>query len=357
MPPIQQIELRPNGVRRQIRRSCPVAIIALLALLNWGPAFTQDQVSSSAKNDSRGRKFVNKIPYDVFFDRPLEMVSKAGSTPAARTNDQSPQPEKSVSSRKDDVDPEYDSRAVSQKTNQAAAQSSGGIQWGELLPMEELQGEVKSIRNRLTNSLKTQGQYRQNFKSIAIDGFEIAALAAIASEHRDAAGWKNNARYVREFGSQIGQSSAGMSKEDFEKTKSAFQRLSSVLDGSIPDDAGDVPSARSFHEVASRKELMKRIERARDWLQKDVVSEAKLKSMSDSVQREAAILAALATVVTTNGYEYTDNDDYQNFARQLVEGAREAAEAGRESVFAKFKRAVEKINKSCTDCHGVYGNG
>ena len=113
-----------------------------------------------------------------------------------------------------------------------------------------------------------------------------------------------------------------MGKENFEKTKSAFQKLTSVLDGSIPADAGEVPQTRPFHEAASRKGLMRRIERAKDWLKQDVNSEAKFKSMPDQIQHEAAILAALASVITTEGYDYTENDDYQQFARSLIEARR-----------------------------------
>lgn len=356
-----------DRLRCRFKPFCWVIAVIAAALTDPCSVYPQSRsrTAPTVTKDARGRKFVNKIPYDVFFDRPLEMVqprkgdgtssgSKAADTTAQTLanplNDQSIKPNQAE-------DGKTDTKSNGGGVAPSSGQSASEIQWNELLSMDDLQGEIKALRNRLSNHLKTQAQFRQNFKSIATDGFEIAALGIIAGEHRDSGNWKANSQYIREFGTQLGRSSAGMSKNDFEAAKLAFQKLSSLLDGSIPADAGDVPPKRPFHDAASRKELMRRIERARDWLQKDVNSESKLKSNSDAVQREAAILAALAAVVTTSGYEYTENDDYKSFARQLIEGAREAAEAGRDDAFPKFKHAIEKINKSCTDCHGNYGNG
>lgn len=329
--------------RRQTGRSCLRCALVALTLVVFAsgrllPAQNKSKEGTNTRVDEKGKKFVNKIPYDVFFDNPLQVVnSNKNTAPATEASVEKP--------------PEVKSSAS------APAAKGGGIAWQEFVPMDELQREVKTVRNNLTKSISNQGQFNQNFKFIAIDGAEIAALAGIVQQHSESVGWKNNAQFVRDFGAQLNQSSVGLGKENFEKTKAAFQKLTSVLDGSVPADAGEVPETRPFHEAASRKGLMRRIEKAKDWMKQDVNSEAKFKSMSDQIQHEAAILAALASVVTTEGYDYTDNDDYQQFARSLIDGAKDAAAASKDEAYDKFKQAVDKVNKSCTDCHGVYGNG
>lgn len=324
----------------QIGRRFLVALI-VIAAFHGGP-FLLAQSKAKEGADGKGRKFVNKIPYDVFFDNPLQVVnSNKGAVPSPETP----------------LDKPTENKLSSPPPTSASSTNGGEIAWQEFLPIEELQGEVKSLRNNLTKSISNQGQFNQNFKFIAIDGAEIAALGAIAQQHGESVGWKKNAQFVRDFGAQLNQSAVGLGKDNFEKTKAAFQRLTSVLDGSVPADAGDVPETRPFHEAAARKGLMRRMEKAKDWLKQDVNSESKFKSMSDQIQHEAAILAALATVIKTEGYDYTENDDYQQWARTLFEGAKEAASASKDESYDKFKQAVDKVNKSCTDCHGVYGNG
>ena len=276
--------------RQQTGRSCSrfglVVLTVVAATISGHDLRAQNKSKEGTTNraDEKGRKFVNKIPYDVFFDNPLQVVnSHKNAVPAVEAS----------------VDKPSDIKSAPSTPSQVPAAKSGGIAWQDFVPMEELQREVKTLRNSLTKSIANQGQFNQNFKFIAIDGAEIAALAGIVQQHVESVGWKKNAQYVRDFGAQLNQSSVGLGKDNFEKTKSAFQKLTSVLDGSIPADAGEVPETRPFHEAASRKGLMRRIEKAKDWLKQDVNSEAKFKSMSDQIQHETAILAALASVVTT----------------------------------------------------------
>jgi cytochrome c556 len=302
--------------------------------------------SDVVRVDDKGRKFVNKIPFDVFFDDPLGIVASNKGTVAPSAT----APAATVSEPKSTA-------ATPAATPAAPSAKSDGTAWKDLIPVDELQSEVKLIRNSLTKFMANQGSYKSNFKEIAIEGAEIAALAGIMQSHSESLTWKENAHYVRDFGAELNQSAIGLSKENFDKTKSAFQKLSSVLDGSIPNDAGDVPATRPFNEAASRKGLMKRIERAKNFLQQDVNSEAKFKSLTEQARREAALISALGTVITTSGYEYTADDEYQKHAKSLIDGGKDAAAALQEEAYDRFKQAVDKVNKSCTDCHASYGNG
>ena len=301
------------------------------------------------KSDEKGRKFVNQIPFDVFFDDPLGVI-KSNKTAVI------PQ-EAPVSNNPNEIIPAGGTTPSLSTIARDSGANESGIQWGELIPVEELQNETKLIRNNMTKSMANQGSYKSNFKEIAIEGAEIAALAGILQSHPDSLTWKDKAHFVRDFGAQMNQSAIGLSKDNFENTRSAFQKLTSVLDGSIPDDAGNVAASRPFHEAAARKGLMKRIERAKNFLQQDVNSEAKFKSLADQARREAAIVSALGTVITTVGYEYTEDDEYQKHARSLIDGGKEAAAALQDEAYDRFKQAVDKVNKSCTDCHASYGNG
>ena len=317
--------------------------ILIAAICQIAVAQSRAKETVNVHVDEKGRKFVNKIPYDVFFDDPLGVVGSNKNTIAA--------PAEVVNSKEDKVN------ATTASTPSSPPAKGGGIPWQELIPIDELQGEVKTVRNSLSKHMANQGSYNSNFKEIAVDGAEIAALAGILQEHAESLTWKDKAQYVRDFGAQLNQSAVGLGKDNFDKTRSAFQKLTSTLDGSIPPDAGNVPSTRPFNEAASRKALMKRIEKAKNFLKQDVNSETKFKSLSDQIRREAALISAFGSVITTSGYEYTSDDDYQNHARTLIDGGKEAASALQDESYDRFKQAVDKVNKSCTDCHASYGNG
>ena len=339
----RQCRLRMCYLRQTPQIAIFASALVLLAIGQIAVAQNKAKETANVRVDEKGRKFVNKIPFDVFFDDPLGIVNSNKNSVAAPAE---------VVNKKE----EKTTQTTAAAPTSPAAQS-GSTPWQELIPIDELQGEVKTVRNSLNKYMANQGSYNSNFKEIAVDGAEMAALAGIVQEHAESLSWKDKAQYVRDFGAQLSQSAVGLGKDNFDKTRSAFQKLNSVLEGSIPADAGNVPSTRPFNEAASRKGLMKRIEKAKNFLKQDVNSEAKFKSLSDQIRREAALISALGSVITTSGYEYTSDDDYQNHARTLIDGGKEAGSALRDESYDRFKQAVDKVNKSCTDCHASYGNG
>ena len=101
---------------------------------------------------------------------------------------------------------------------------------------------------------------------------------------------------------------------------------------------------------------MKRIDKARNWMRDNINTEAKLKSETDSIVHEAMIIATLGKIVSTDGYSSADEQDYQQYANALINGARDAAAAAKDQSFQKFTDAINKVNKSCEQCHANYGS-
>lgn len=339
----RNIDLHRN--RKSARTLCVAMVVGFACLATSASVMLGDEpTGSGTRTAQKGRKYVNKIPYDVFFDRPLEIakdrqVEKSSVAPSA------PESQQSIDRKPPTVE------------TPAAAEGEHNANWSELLPVEELQDEVKALRSSLTKHLSSQGQYNQNFKSISIDGGVLASLAVVVQDRNDPLTWKENAAYVREFGNQIREAAIGLGRENFDKSKSAFQRLTAVLDGSLPADAGEVTQSVPWQEAVSRKSAMKRIEAARDRLKQDINTESKFKAQADRIRHESSIISTLATLISTEGFEFAENQDYQEPAHHLIDGAREAAEATSVESYEKFKSAIDKINKSCTDCHANYGNG
>lgn len=281
------------------------------------------------------------IPLDiVFFDNPLKVA--ADSTAVAQTA-----PPKEAGGP-----PE---KAMSNDPPKAAA--GGGLVWSELLPMENLQSEVKKIQGRLKGWLQGQGTYNGNYKDIAVDGAVLAALAEIAIEHSGEVGWKANAPLIREFGYELSQAATGLGKDNYEKSKAAYDKLDSVFGGSVPPGAPKAAPKRPFNETADRGGVMKRIEKARNHLRDNINTEAKLKAGTDDIVHETLMISSLGKVVTTEGYGSADEQDYQQFAEALINGAKEATTAAKDQSFQKFTDSMNKVNKSCDQCHANYGNG
>lgn len=317
-------------------------ILAMLVTATLSSIDGADPRSAGRKSPGQSRQ---RIPYEVFFDKPLELISQQ---PTSSTSTGTPPASKPAEKRPVAAEP---GPAVAGKSDDAESE------WNDLISLAELQSEVKTIRNELTQILANQGQFNKNFKLAAVNGTELAVLAAIAPHLEGSFTWKENAKFARDFGAELSEAASGLGRENFDKTKGAFVKLKMILDGSIPADAGDVADSRVFHEFAPRKKVMRRIEAGKNMLKQNINSEARFKSLADQIRHESELIAALTAVIKSKGYDYTDEADFQNFADSLIESAKEASESVANESYDQFKSAIDKMNKSCTDCHGAYGNG
>lgn len=311
-----------------------------------GPAKTERAVAQQAeRTPSKRKQDDDEIPLNAFFDNPLEVAANSAVVGgAAATPKESPA-----------AGPAATEKPMAETEKPAAG--GGAMAWNDFLPMESLLSEVKKVQNRLKASLQNAGTYNGNYKDIAADGAVIAAVAEIASEHSEDVKWKANAPLIREYGYEMSQAASGLGKDNFEKTKAAFEKIESVLSGSVPPGAPAAAPKRPFSEVADRGGLMKRIEKARNYMRDNINVEAKLKSEADSVLHEAMIIATLGKVVSFEDYSSADEADYHGFAEALIDGAKEAATGVKDQSFKKFTDSMNKVNKSCDQCHANYGNG
>lgn len=334
---------------------CEIGLSMLLILLSVAHGADSRQKATQQTPSER-----RKIPFDVFFPNPLQIVGDGTSKSDDREQPSAPEStdRSADSSERMPVakkDPAAKKEPVEKEAEKPAAGATG--EWPRLISMAELQAEVKTLRNELTQILANQGQFNKNFKLASVNGAELSVLASIAPQLEGTLIWKDHAKYVRDFSVELSEAAKGLGRENFEKAKVAFIKLKIVLDGSIPADAGDVEELRPFHEFASRKKLMRRIETAKEMLKQNINSEARFKSMADQIRHESELVSILGIIIRSSGYDYVEEADFQNFANSLIESARELSDSVTGESYEQFKRAIDKMNKSCADCHGAYGNG
>jgi len=305
------------------------------------PARTEKAAAPDMEKQKR-KKEDDEIPLNAFFDNPLDVAANSAIVGGSAPKETMPTPA-------------TQEKPAAETEKPAAA--GGALAWNDFLPMESVSSEFKKIQNRLKASLQNPNTYNGTYKDISADGSVIAALAEIAIEHSEDVKWKANAPLIREYGHEMAQAASGLGKDNFEKTKTAFEKIESVLSGSVPPGAPAAAPKRPFSEVADRGGLMKRIEKARNYMRDNINVEAKLKAEAESVLHEAMMISTLGKVVSFEDYSSADEPDYHGFAQALIEGSQETSTAVKDQSFKKFTDSMNKVNKSCDQCHANYGNG
>ncbi|QDT88924.1 cytochrome c [Gimesia algae] len=305
------------------------------------PAKTTPVKKEAELND--GRKMIDGIPYDVWFDNPLAVAGNQQSvTPVAL-------PGNSVAAT-----PTNRSPATEMKTPDTPAAASGGADWKTIIPMPVLDSLVKDIRNRLTKNMQSVGTYNTTYLELPTFTSTLAALAGIASEHPDDIGWKKNAKYLRDLSAGISSKQLMRGAKSYRDIQIPYEQMIVIMNGSLPAGVPDSEDKKPFSDVASMGDLMKRIDIASKWLKSNVGNADALKSEKEKVIEEAHLLAAIAKVITTEGYGYVDDNGFLGHANPMQEASLQMVEAAKADNFPEFDKGLTRVYKACTECHSEY---
>lgn len=305
--------------------------------------------AATAARDAR-TKWVGDIPYDVFYDRPLE-VYQAGAPAAA--------PAESVVAPQPAADePQAEATPVESPPGSEASATSPAVpvDWGAIAPIDLLQAETKEIRTRLAANLQTVATFNANTEGIETDGSILALIAAIIERHPQDLNWKDRAPHVRKLAYDIYLNATGKGRGPFLATKEPFEKIVGIWDGGpAPETAAAAPAPLS--EVGDRAKVMQRIESSFNWLRSDINTPTRMKEESERVIRETTVLAALGTALGEDGFDGADQEGYVALLQQFIAGQRAMTDAAKGDDFARFEQARDSVQKSCDACHQEYRTG
>jgi len=314
------------------------------AVKKSAPAKVAANKSSAPKvTEEGGKKFLDGIPYDVWFDDPLAVVANTTNVAA---------PANPVATTTDSATPKPAAETPMTETKTPA--SSAGLDWASYIAMDQLQEESKRIRNQFKTLLQTPAAYTTDFEVVKMNGTVMSALAVIVAEAGEGVSWKPNAGYVRDFGFAINEAAKGPGKPNYDATKAVYENMESVFSGSIPPDVPEPDAKRATADAVVRNYLMRRMKLAMDALKLNINTEAKLKSEADQALQEAMVLAALAKMITLEGYSSAEEAEYQAFANSMIDQCVMATQAVKDQDFMKFQDAINSVDKTCSDCHTQY---
>jgi hypothetical protein len=288
-------------------------------------------------------KWINDIPYDAFFDRPLEVASdNTALTPTAPSSVAAVTPPNPPTAS---VKPE--------SPMPAGSDTAGPRDWEKIAPIDVLVEETKQLRNRLSTNLQTVATYNRNYELIARDGLVLSTLAAVVAAHPGAVNWKEKAKFVRELANQVYLSASGTGSKPYEATKTPFEQIVAILDGGPPPDL-EVEDQVPLGDFADRGTLMKHVEQSIGWLKSEVNTESRMKEYKERVVREASVLAAFGQVISDPSYTSADEPAYQGFVKEFVDGNVGMAQAAVGDNFPDFEAARNRVQTSCGVCHQKY---
>jgi hypothetical protein len=246
-----------------------------------------------------------------------------------------------------------DSKATASPT--AGTVPASGAGWSKLIDAETIETEIKRVSQELTKDLTAPAQFKGGgYKDCRRDFSVLAAMFGVAGEFDGEVRWKDSAPLLRDVFARAGQNCKVGTDGSFQEAKQRKQDLADLISGNRPKASDGEPKA-NWSQVADRPPLMQRLNIAElDRLQKWLANKQEFTARSDEIKHESQIIAAIADIISREGFEFADDDTYVGYAHDLKQAATEMSDAADKRDYDAAHQAFGKASKSCADCHEGY---
>jgi hypothetical protein len=293
--------------------------------------------------DEKGQQWFGDVPMDAFFDQPYF------DQPYTVVNDATP-----IGGGPAETAVISDRRAEDAPI--PAPKSTSDDSWSDLISANELDDEVKTLRNYLNQNLRTVSNYNASMLAIPPKAATLGALAGVAMEHSNSVSWKDDAKYVRDLAKKMNSDTLRSGPKDQKRLLNLYEALSDTLNRSRPADLEEPLISDGFADVSELRHLMHRIDEAEKRMKSEVGTSGALASGKDMVAHEATVLATLAKIATLPGYGYEDDPRFKGYAGEVIQAALAIKGAAADGDFANYELALTKISTTCSACHSEYKN-
>ena len=237
------------------------------------------------------------------------------------------------------------------------AKADAEFHWSQLISGDTLATEVKRIVARLREPLATAARFKgDGHLNCQADFSQLAVLFAIIAEHDADVRWQVDAAALRDALARAAANCKAGDDATFAEAKQRAAELDDLIRGGrLGAAAGKPLAADQWSSLAERPQLMQRIQIAyRDRLRPQLADARQFSKSAVDVKHEAEILAALAEIIHRPQYEYSDDETFVDYARQLQQAAAELSRAAAAQDYDAARAAHARAGRACADCHDGY---
>ncbi len=240
----------------------------------------------------------------------------------------------------------------------ASGSSAENRRWSTLIDGEVVENEIKAQQLKLSDDVQSAarfkgGGYRKAREHLSL----LAVLFAIDDEYGQPMRWQREARTMRDRLTRSGLNCKVGTDNSYHDAKARSEEVETLVRGGAIDASAAAASDEQSARLADRAPLMQRLEEAQQQVLTPWTAAAgEFTRHGDKLAHEAQLVAALAEVIARPGYEFADDDTYQEYARQMQQQAIALRQAIDEKRYEPARRAVGEIAKACANCHEGYRN-
>jgi hypothetical protein len=244
--------------------------------------------------------------------------------------------------------------AALSKAPTAAADSAQGGGWTDLISPVSIEDEVKRVKLHFDSVVTTPGAFKGGgYQEARLDLSILAVMFAIIQEHAADVRWKDQAAAARDLLARSAFNCKAGSNQVYNEAKLRKADLQDLVAGSgLSNREGEEQNDWSM--IVDRAPMMEYAQELIDSLQDVTNNAASVKSNTDQVLREAELLSILGVVLTKEGMDDFDDEDYAALSKKMTEASRAVVGALERGDADAVRKGVGAISQTCDACHEQY---
>lgn len=236
--------------------------------------------------------------------------------------------------------------------NSGSQTDSGPFAWSNLITPVSLEDLIKGAKLRLESTITSQAAFAGGGFATARTEFSLLALLfAIVEQHpSDDVRFKKSSGIAREQMARVAANCKVGSAQTFKEAKLRLDDLRDLVNGVTL--AGEPKSDVDWSGLIDRSPLMELLKWAQqDHLNKLAANESEFKNNGEELARYAQLIAILGKAALAEEMPDATDEDYQGFAKQMIEHAKQISLAVETSNAELARSAAAQVGQSCQDCH------
>ncbi|QDT07541.1 hypothetical protein K227x_59690 [Rubripirellula lacrimiformis] len=234
----------------------------------------------------------------------------------------------------------------------AKADANGG--WGKLISPTSIEDEIKRVRLRFDATITTPGAFNSGgYQDARLDLTILATLFAVIVEHPGDVRWKDESAAARDLLARTAFNCKAGSTQVYNEAKLRKADLQDLVSGAGLT-ARDAAPENTWSDIADRSPLMEYAERLVESLEDHSQDVAAVEQNADAIKRDAELLSTLGEVLTKEGMDEADDQDYVKLSHEMMGDTSKVVAAIERRDFEAARSSAAGIRQRCDACHEQY---
>ncbi|MCG8648563.1 MAG: cytochrome c [Pirellulales bacterium] len=232
--------------------------------------------------------------------------------------------------------------------------NAGSDVWSGLISPASLEDEIKRVKLHYDSVVTTPAAFNGGgYLEARLDLTVLATMFAVITEHSGDVRWKDQAAAARDLLARTAFNCKAGSTQVYNEAKLRKADLQDLISGSGLSGREAEPE-NDWSMIADRSPLMRYSEAVFDSLKDASRNANSVKANGDQIRREAELISVFGEVLTKEGMDEADDDDYSKLSRDMVEASKAAVAALERGDTDAVRKSVAAIRQRCDACHNEY---